>query len=105
MLWQIELDKENFEILVKKAVDLSGLPKEKLNIFCGNSLEFENISGFLNKIYTNFDIVITNPPFNEDHNKSTIIQPLYDKFFFKFQTISLLIVLITPSRWFCGGRA
>ena len=52
-----------------------------------------------------FDIVVGNPPYQEELNtKKGSAKPLYNIFTDKSILISSLVLFITPSRWFAGGK-
>lgn len=54
-----------------------------------------------------FDIIIGNPPYNENDNDSGkgSASPLYDKFVVLAKSLSpKYISMITPSVWFTGGK-
>lgn len=50
-----------------------------------------------------FDVIIGNPPYQEDTDgggNKTRGLPLYDKFILTAQTISPIVCMITPVRWY-----
>ncbi len=118
MLYMVELDKYNV-FMMKKI--LCG-HKYTLNIFEGSFIEddkdnFYDNSGY--DIYMNgkvkkgsnkdfedktkdmkFDIIMGNPPFNDEKQKS----PIYNLFIEKSILLtSKYLLFIVPSRWFAGG--
>ena len=78
-------------------------PKDeyKPNIYCGSFLEsgFEyhkkNVWGI-----DKFDMIIGNPPYNEEFSLSGTAKSLFDKFILKSLPITNIIIMVTPSRWF-----
>jgi hypothetical protein len=49
-----------------------------------------------------FDLVIGNPPYNEDPDNSNDphMKPIYQNWIYKFRDLSTLLLFITPSKWF-----
>jgi len=72
----------------------------KLNLYEGDTL---NIN--LNEVFKiiNFDIIIGNPPYNEQLT-SVGAKPLYNKFIEYYIGKCKLLSFIVPSRWFAGGK-
>ncbi len=50
-----------------------------------------------------FDIIIGNPPYNENLTNSGA-KPLYNKFIEYYINKCNLLSFIVPSRWFAGGK-
>lgn len=82
------------------------LDEFKLNVYTGSFLE----SGFdkhMKDVWglEKFDIVVGNPPYQEmDGGNGASAKPLYNVFIEKCIKISNVILYITPSRWFAGGK-
>lgn len=72
----------------------------KLNLYEGDTLQIN----ILEKFNTDkFDIIIGNPPYNEELTKSGA-KPLYHKFIEYYMSKCNLLSYIVPSRWFAGGK-
>ena len=72
----------------------------KLNLYEGNSLQLNIKKEFgIDK----FDIVIGNPPYNEEL-KSSGATALYNKFVEYYIEKCDLLCFVIPSRWFAGGK-
>jgi site-specific DNA-methyltransferase (adenine-specific) len=97
MLYMGELSKKNC-FLIKQIFDIND--EYKLNLYQGDSLRLDLQKEFgLSK----FDILIGNPPYNEELNK-TGGKPLYNKFIEYYLNKCDIMSYITPSRWFSGGK-
>ena len=72
----------------------------KLNLYQGDTLGIE-----LDKIFgkSRFDIIIGNPPYNEELKKVGA-KPLYNKFIEFYIDKCNILSYIVPSRWFAGGK-
>lgn len=72
----------------------------KLNIQEGDALEMNTkaLWGI-----QQFDLVIANPPYMTDPSKQNTM-PIYNKFVEHFWDRCRMMSMITPSRWFCGGK-
>lgn len=82
-----------------KGIDMGSRPDGKQN----------NIGDILNKEFgkdMEFDVVIGNPPYQENDGSGGKggAGALYDKFILNSINISKIVSLITPSRYFVGGR-
>ena len=94
MLFMNELNKKNV-VLLKKLFAMID-PDAKPNITCKDFLEYD--------AFTQYDIIIGNPPYNEARIKETSDQPLYSKFIVKAIEMSPRLLFVVPSRWFSGGK-
>ena len=103
MIYVCELQPKNM-FLYMCAVD--PFDEYKLNVYTGSFLE----SGFdkhMEEVWKleKFDIVIGNPPYQEQLiSKKGSAKPLYNIFTEKSVCISKIVIFITPSRWFAGGK-
>jgi len=97
MLYMGELNKKNCFVL-KQIFNLNN--DFKLNLYEGNTLEVD-----IKKVFgkTKFDIIIGNPPYNEELTKSGA-KPLYNKFIEYYVNKCDYLTFIVPSRWFAGGK-
>ena len=103
MLYVCELQNRN-NFLFLSAVDPYN--EYKINIFNGSFLskEFDICMKYMWGI-EKFDIVLSNPPYCEEIlTKKGSVKPLYHKFTDKAVSIGDKVLLITPSRWFSGGK-
>jgi site-specific DNA-methyltransferase (adenine-specific) len=97
MLYMCELNKKNV-FVCKQIFDINN--EYKLNIYEGDSLKLDYKKEFgVDK----FDIVLGNPPYNEELTKVGA-KPLYNKFIEFYVEKCKLLMFITPSRWFAGGK-
>ena len=97
MLFMAELNKKNC-FIVKQIFNLNN--DYKLNLYEGNSLQLDIQKEFgIEK----FDIVIGNPPYNEEL-KSSGAKALYNKFVEYYIEKCNLLCFVIPSRWFSGGK-
>ena len=92
-----ELNKKNC-FVVKQIFNINN--EYKLNLYEGDTLNIEINDVFkINK----FDIIIGNPPYNEELT-SVGAKPLYNKFIEFYVNKCNLLSFIVPSRWFAGGK-
>ena len=97
MLFMAEYNKKNC-FIVKQIFNLNN--DYKLNLYEGNSLQLDIQKEFgIEK----FDIVIGNPPYNEEL-KSSGATALYNKFVEYYIEKCDLLCFVIPSRWFSGGK-
>ena len=97
MLFMAEYNKKNC-FIVKQIFNLNN--EYKLNLYEGNSLQLDIQKEFgIDK----FDIVIGNPPYNEEL-KSSGATALYNKFVEYYIEKCDLLCFVIPSRWFSGGK-
>ncbi len=96
-LYMGELNKKN-NLIIKQIFNINN--DFKLNLYEGNTLEID-----INKVYgiNKFDIIIGNPPYNEELKESGA-KPLYNKFIEYYIDKCNLLSFIVPSRWFAGGK-
>lgn len=75
----------------------------KMNYYLGSFLEPE-FDTHMKEVWKidNWDLVCTNPPYMNNMGKGS--KPLYNHFIEKSLKISNKIIMITPSRWFSGGK-
>jgi hypothetical protein len=97
MLYMSELNKKNV-MVCRQIFDINN--EYKLNIYCGDSLDIDIRQIFGVK---RFDIVIGNPPYNEEFTKAGA-KPLYNKFIEYYVSKCNMLSFIVPSRWFSGGK-
>jgi len=94
-----ELNKKNC-FVVKQIFNINN--KYNLNLYEGNTLEI-NLNDVFKK--TNFDIIIGNPPYNEElKTKQGSAPALYNKFIEYYMNKCNLLSFIVPSRWFASGK-
>jgi len=98
MLYMSELNKKNCRI-IKQIFNIDN--KYKLNLYEGDSLNMK-----LNDVFgkNKFDIIIGNPPYNEESNRKGELLPIYDKFIKFYENKYNMMSYIIPSRWFSGGK-
>ena len=97
MLFMAEYNKKNC-FIVKQIFNLNN--DYKLNLYEGNSLQLDIQKEFgIEK----FDIVIGNPPYNEEL-KTSGATALYNKFVECYIEKCHLLCFVIPSRWFSGGK-
>jgi hypothetical protein len=96
-LYMGELNKKNC-FVIKQIFNINN--KYKLNLYEGDTLNIK-----INEIFgkTKFDIIIGNPPYNEELT-SVGARPLYNKFIEYYVNKCELLSFIVPSRWFAGGK-
>jgi site-specific DNA-methyltransferase (adenine-specific) len=97
MLFMAENNKKNC-FIVKQIFNMNN--EFKLNLYEGNSLQLDIQKEFG---ITKFDIVIGNPPYNEELT-STGAKALYNKFVEYYIEKCNLLCFVIPSRWFSGGK-
>ena len=97
MIYLGELNKKNCFVL-KQIFNLNN--EYKLNLYEGNTLKID-IKNLFGK--SKFDIIIGNPPYNEELTKSGA-KPLYNKFIEYYLNKCEFLTFIVPSRWFAGGK-
>ncbi|ARF10351.1 putative site-specific DNA-methyltransferase [Hokovirus HKV1] len=92
-----ELNKKNC-FIVKQIFNINN--EYKLNLYNGNTLDIN-----LNQVFkkNKFDIIIGNPPYNEELKKSGA-RPLYNKFIEYYIEKCNILSFVVPSRWFAGGK-
>lgn len=103
MIYVCELQPKNM-FLYLCTVD----PKDELscNIYTGSFLE-EGFDYHMKNVWgvENFDIVIGNPPYQQmDGGNGASAKPIYNIFTEKSIKLSNIIIFVTPSRWFSGGK-
>jgi hypothetical protein len=97
MLFMAEYNKKNC-FIVKQIFNMNN--EFKLNLYEGNSLQLDIQKEFG---IAKFDIVIGNPPYNEEL-KSSGATALYNKFVEYYIEKCDLLCFVIPSRWFSGGK-
>lgn len=98
-LFMAELNKKNCFIM-KQIFNIH--QNYKLNLYEGDSLKID-----IKKTFNvdKFDIIIGNPPYNEElKTKQGSASPLYNKFIEYYIDKCNLLSFIVPSRWFAGGK-
>lgn len=96
-LYMGELNKKNC-LVIKQIFNINDT--YKLNLYEGDTLKIKINDTFgVNK----FDIIIGNPPYNEELTKVGA-KPLYNKFIEYYINKCDYLSFITPSRWFAGGK-
>jgi len=92
------IDDERYE---KEGIDIFSLDETKIKKYKYKNYAKENkkFSRKVNSIGGKFDVIMGNPPFNND-NKS----PIYNKFIEKSLELTNKLLFIIPSRWFAGGK-
>jgi site-specific DNA-methyltransferase (adenine-specific) len=99
MLYMSELNKKNC-LICSQIFDING--EYKLNLYNGDSLSLDvkkqwNID--------KFDVIMGNPPYNKEFKcKNSYAEPLYNIFVSKYIDMCVYLIMITPSRWFNGGK-
>ena len=98
MIYVCELQPKNM-FLYMFAVD--PFDTYKLNIYTGSFLE-EGFDYHMKNVWyiKNFDIVIGNPPYNNEVSVSGTSSDIYDKFIIKSDKFSKMILMVVPSKWF-----
>jgi site-specific DNA-methyltransferase (adenine-specific) len=91
------LNKKNC-FVIKQIFNINN--KHKLNLYEGDTLNINLEETFgIDK----FDIIIGNPPYNENLT-STGAKPLYNKFIEYYINKCKLLSFVVPSRWFSSGK-
>ena len=94
-----EYNKKNC-FIIKQIFDINN--EYKLNLYEGDSLKLDIKKEFG---ITKFDIVIGNPPYNEElTTKKGSASALYNKFVEYYIEKCDLLCFVIPSRWFSGGK-
>lgn len=71
----------------------------------GEPFEFATLKGKATNMGKKFYAVIGNPPYQEmDGGHSASATPIYNSFVQESEKISRQVMMVTPSRWFSGGR-
>ena len=99
MLYMGELNKKNC-FVVKQIFNINN--EFKLNLYEGDTLNVK-----LNEVFgkTKFDIIIGNPPYNEEFKGNNgYAAPLFNKFTEYYMKKCKILSFIIPSRWFVGGK-
>ena len=98
MLYVCEIDETNIDIYkqIMKGEDY------KLNIYTGDFMEFEPEYFDLES----FDVVIGNPPYQKNTKEGSYGSslPFYNDFIDHGCDMSEIVMFVTPSRWFSGGK-
>jgi hypothetical protein len=97
MLFMAEYNKKNC-FIIKQIFNINN--EYKLNLYEGDSLKLDTKKEFG---ITKFDIVIGNPPYNEELT-STGAKALYNKFVEYYIDKCDILCYVIPSRWFSGGK-
>jgi len=99
MLFMAEFNKKNC-FIVKQIFNINN--EFKLNLYEGDSLQLDIRKEFG---ITKFDIVIGNPPYNEElTTKKGSATALYNKFVEYYIGKCDILCYVIPSRWFSGGK-
>jgi hypothetical protein len=99
MLFMAEYNKKNC-FIVKQIFNMNN--EFKLNLYEGDSLQLDIQKEFG---ITKFDIVIGNPPYNEEFKgKNGYALPLFTKFTEYYMNKCKILCYVIPSRWFNGGK-
>ena len=99
MLYMAEYNKKNC-LVIKQIFNLNN--EYKLNLYEGNSLQLDIQKEFG---ISKFDILIGNPPYNEEFKgKNGYAPALYNKFVEYYINKCDMLSFVIPSRWFSGGR-
>ena len=96
-LFMGELNKKNC-FVIKQIFNINN--EFKLNLYEGDTLNIDLLQTFSKP---KFDIIIGNPPYNEELT-NVGAKPLYNKFIEYYIGKSKLLSFIVPSRWFAGGK-
>jgi len=99
MLFMAEYNKKNC-FIVKQIFNMNN--EFKLNLYEGDSLQLD-----IQKVFgiSKFDIVIGNPPYNEElTTKKGSAPALYNRFVEYYIEKCDLLCFVMPSRWFSGGK-
>ena len=99
MLFMAEYNKKNC-FIVKQIFNMNN--DFKLNLYEGDSLQLDIQKEFG---IAKFDIVIGNPPYNEEFKgKNGYALPLFTKFTEYYMNKCQILCYVIPSRWFNGGK-
>jgi len=99
MLYMAESNKKNC-FIIKQVFNINN--EFKLNLYEGDSLKMDIQKEFG---ISKFDIIIGNPPYNEEFKgKNGYAPALYHKFVEYSIDICQMLCFVIPSRWFSGGR-
>jgi hypothetical protein len=99
MLFMAEYNKKNC-FIVKQIFNMND--EFKINLYEGDSLQLDIQKEFGIK---QFDIVIGNPPYNEElTTKKGSAPALYNRFVEYYIEKCNLLCFVMPSRWFSGGK-
>jgi site-specific DNA-methyltransferase (adenine-specific) len=101
IIYMVELQPKNVFILLML---LDPNDEYKLNIHKGDFLQFDPVKEFGIK---EFDLVCSNPPYQSSDGaggKGSSAGALYNSFVERSIEISKKVIMITPSRWFIGGK-
>ena len=98
-LFMGELNKKNCH-LIKQLFNIDN--KYKLNLYEGDTLKINIFKEFnINK----FDIIIGNPPYNEQFNdNNNAASPLYHTFIEFYLNKCSILSFIVPNKWFTTGK-
>ena len=98
-LYMGELNKKNC-FVIKQIFNINN--EYKLNLYEGDTLKIDIFKEFKIK---KFNIIIGNPPYNEElKTKKGSATALYHKFIEYYLNKCNIISFIVPSRWFSGGK-
>jgi len=80
------------------------LKKQGYNVVYHESLDFDKITSEFKKM--KFDVIVGNPPYHliDGGGNGSSAVSIYDKFTYKSLELCDKVLLITPSRWFKGGK-
>ena len=99
MLYMSELNKKNV-FICHQIFNINN--QYKLNLYEGDSLQLDIQKEFG---ITKFDIIIGNPPYNQElTTKKGSAPALYNKFVEYYIEKCDLLCFVIPSRWFSGGK-
>ena len=100
MLFGVELQRKNAYLCMFK---LDPENKYNLNIACANSLNFDYWN------HTKFDVVVGNPPYNNEkipgNPYSSDLYPAFVDLGYQLLVDEGLLLFITPSRWFAKSNS
>lgn len=103
MIYVGELQEKNMFLWM---VSINPKSEFKLNLFRGNALGAEFDEHMKNEWKVlKFNVLVGNPPYQiSDGGAKASSKPLYNIFTEKYIKMSNIVLLITPSRWFAGGK-
>jgi site-specific DNA-methyltransferase (adenine-specific) len=92
------IDGERYE---KEGIDIFSLDETKIKKYKYKNYAEENkkFSRKVNSIGGKFDVIMGNPPFNNEKKS-----PIYNKFIEQSLELTNKLLYIIPSRWFAGGK-